>query len=424
MRNRQFILSWIIYPEWNVISNFVFMDNKSIPISGFLSGVLCTQFVNSALHIAQPLLMAEITGSYGHAAFFSSFDTAVHMAGTFFGGWPVDRFGARNVLIVSTFLRGLALAAIPFALLSGMPSAIWAMSWYTLDAFIRGFTDASVFTLPMEFGKHETAILDRFNSRFEFVFDLGGISGPLVLGGLMKWFPAFVAHSMIPIGFFLSSLAYFFIPNVRHHAVKQTLKSSGSLVGLKTIFRHKFLLLSCIGYMSFNIYPLRKLLSAFFAKALLHQAALSGTIGSAFGLGGLLGTLVYSRFRNLKNETWIKAGAAGMIVLALGWSPGNLWIMCLAAFLFAATNAGARLSLTRLRQTFTPVDQAGGVTAASRFGANLVSVLLKALVGAAFTIGAGAYSAFAIVGCFLALIALFQIWLARKIDSKSAHSHQ
>jgi MFS family permease len=383
---------------------------------GFLSGLLCTQFVNSALHLAQPLLMADLTGSLGEAALFSAFDTAVHMAGTFFGGWPVDRFGARRVLMASTFLRAVALSAIPFCLYLGELTPFAAMAWYTLDALIRGFTDSAVYTLPLELARHDADALDRINSRFEFVFDLGGIAGPLTLAGVMLYWHGPIAHAVIPAGFAISSVFYFFIPRGLQAARAPT-ERRGSLEGFRTIFANRALLLTCVGYMSFNIYPLRKLLGAFFAKTLLHRAPMAGTLGAAFAFGGLIGAIAYGSFREKgTTATWIIAGAAGMVVLGFGWVPRDLTLMCAAAFAFAFTNVGARLSLTRVRQQLTPLCQAGGVTAASRFCANLVSVGIKSLVGVAFTFGAGPAAAFTIVGASLTLIAFGQLALAAHLS--------
>lgn len=381
-------------------------------LGAFLSGVLLTQFVNSALHLAQPLLMADLTGSVGEAALFSAFDTAVHMTGTFFGGWPVDRFGARRVLALSTLLRALTLAAIPLLLYFGTLTAFAAMAWYTLDALIRGFTDSAAYTLPLELARHDADELDRLNSRFEFVFDLGGVAGPLALAGVMIYFHGPLAHALIPLGFAASAAAYAFIPEgLRNHSA--TRQPGGSLRGFRTIFASRALLLTCVGYMSFNIYPLRKLLGAFFAKTILHKSSFAGAVGSAFALGGLAGALVFGSFRE-RNSTpgWVIAGAAGMVVLGFGWVPRELGFMCAAAFVFAFTNVGARLSLTRVRQQLTPLGQAGGVTAASRFCANLVSVGIKSLVGIAFTYGASPSTAFTIVGISLSLIACGQLALA------------
>ena len=389
----------------------------SIRLGGFLTGAFLTQIVDSALHLAQPLLMAKISGSLGGAAFFSAFDTGIHMLGTYFGGWPTERFGARRVLVVATFLRAVALAGLPISMAFGFLSLWWAMGCYTLEAMIRGFVDASVHTVPLELAKHRVDQLDRINSRYEFTFELGGVAGPLMLGGLMLWSDKIIPHIIIPVGFVLSSVAYLFIPErsgggiqgpATHHS------HGGSWAGVKYVFTKHPLLIACLGLMSFNIYPLRKLLSAFFAKGLLHNSATVGHIGSAFALGGVVGAMIYARTKHRDTGyKWVALGAVGTFILAVGWLPANLWVMCAVVFVFSVTNVCARLTLTRKRQELTPLEHAGGVTSASQFAVNGVSVGIKSLVGAAFATGAGAYGAFALVGGILALMGAGQFFLAR-----------
>ena len=48
------------------------VPNQQIPLNGFLGGIFLTQLVDSALHLAQPLLLAKLSGSLGGAAFFFS----------------------------------------------------------------------------------------------------------------------------------------------------------------------------------------------------------------------------------------------------------------------------------------------------------------------------------------------------------------
>jgi predicted MFS family arabinose efflux permease len=402
-------------------------------LGGFLGGVFLTQIVDSALHLAQPLLLAKISGSLGGAAFFSAFDTAVHMAGTYLGGWPTDRFGARRVLVASTFLRAVALAWIPVMMIGGFMNLWMAMGCYTLEALIRGFVDASVHTVPLELASHRTDELDRINSRYELTFDLGGVAGPLMLGGLMVWGGRVVPHIIIPAGFALSAACYLFIPGRRagnsvppglhgHVPRHGHLPSGGSWSGIKHIVTHRPLLIACAGLMSFSIYPLRKLLSAFFAKGLLHRSSSVGHIGAAFALGGVVGALIYSRTKHgSSGSLWVALGAAGTFLLAVGWMPANLWVMVAVVFLFGVANVCARLTLTRKRQELTPMEHAGGVTSASQFGVNAVSVVIKAVVGAAFSLGLGAYGAFGIVGVILALLAAGQFFLSRFL-ARSEHA--
>lgn len=401
--------------------------DKTIRLEGFLAGAFLTQLVDSALHLAQPLLLAKLSGSLGGAAFFSAFDTGIHMLGTYIGGWPTDKYGARRVLVVATFLRAVALAGIPVMMIGGFLNLWLAMGFYTLEALIRGFVDTSVHTVPLELAKHQAEHLDRINSRYEFTFDLGGVVGPLMLGGLMIWGGKIVPHVIIPAGFILSSVAYYFIPKrppgvAKAHQARHV--HGGTWAGVKYIFTKHPLLITCIGLMSFNIYPLRKLMSAFFAKGILHHSASVGQIGSAFALGGVVGALIYAATKHHDSGSkWVALGAVGTFILALGWLPANLWVMTAVVFLFAVANVCARLTLTKKRQELTPLEHAGGVTSASQFGVNAVSVIVKSLVGAAFSAGLGAFGAFAIVGGVLALMGGGQFILSRHMPKLREHPH-
>lgn len=341
------------------------------------------------------------------------------MVGTFAGGWPTDRFGARRVLVVATALRAVALAAIPLALMTGTTGLFWIMAWYTVDAFVRGFVDASAHTLPLEIAEHSSEMLDWINSRYEFMFELGAASGPLLLAMLIHSPTETRLHVAIPFGFLLSSFAYFMIPRYSRQETKsQSVRSNGTWSGLRTVFANRTLLIACTGLMLFHVYPLRKLIAAFFAKGFTNHPGGAGFVGTAFALGGLAGASLYSRVP--RTLSWIFAGAGGIAVLAVGWIPGQLTVMSGSAFLFALTNTGARLRLTRIRQKLTPLNAAGGVTAASEFAANFASVILKALVGVAFTISHDATVAFAILAAGLTVLAIGQIAIGRYLSASQA----
>jgi hypothetical protein len=186
---------------------------------------------------------------------------------------------------------------------------------------------------------------------------------------------------------------------------------------VKYIVAHRYLLIVVVGLMVFHLYELRKVLSAFFAKGLLHHSAMVGHVGSAFALGGVAGALLYTVTKHRgRGIGWIVAGAAGTVLLAIGWVPVNLWAMVVAVFLFGATNVCARLVLTRWRQELTPLDQAGGVTAASEFGRTAASVGVDSMVGGAFSATSSTYGAFGVVGGMLGIFAVAQILLARTLS--------
>ena len=96
--------------------------------------------------------------------------------------------------------------------------------------------------------------------------------------------------------------------------------------------------------------------------------------------------------------------------------------MTVVVFLFAVANVCARLTLTKKRQELTPLEHAGGVTSASQFGVNAVSVVIKTIVGAAFSAGLGTFGAFAVVGGILGLMGAGQFVLSRHMPKLRAAS--
>jgi len=385
-------------------------------LTGLLGGVLLTQVANSAVHLAQPLLIADLSGSLGAAAFFAAFGTAVHMAGTYLAGWPAEWFGARRVLVVATLLRGLVLAGLPVAMALGFLTLPWAMTCYTTEALIRGFVDTAVHTIPLELAGHRRHLLDRINSRYELAFEVGGVAGPLMLSGLMIWANGIIAHIVIPIGFALSAAVYLLIPDRRTADVPPAQQKShgGSWAGLKYVVSQPHLLITVVVLMSFHLYELRKDLSAFFAKGLLHDAAAAGPIGSAFALGGVAGAALYSITKHRGSGAgWVFAGALGTAVLAVGWIPMRVPVMAIAVFVFGLANVCARLVLTRWLQERTPLAHAGGVTAAAEFGRTAASVGVNSLVGVGFSAVADPRMAFACIGAGLLLFAFVQVLATR-----------
>lgn len=391
---------------------------------GYLGGVLLFQIVNNALHLAQPLMVIKLAGgSMAAAAWVASSETAIHMCGTLIGGWPTDKLGARRTLVLSVLGRALSLGLVPLAWMMGELTLQVALVSYTLDAIIRGLYDTAVHAAPLELSVDQ-GVLDDLNSKYEIAFDFGGLVGPILLGAAFFTLESIKAWVAICAGFAIAALCFAFLPKpaIRVRPAREEKKEkAGSIDGAKAVLADHRLIVGCGALAILNLYPLRKLLSVFFAKGILHSAAATPWIGAAYGLGGTLGGLVYSRWgRELSPAFWVCAGGVGVLGIALGWIPGTIGMVTAGSFLFAVTNAGARLVITRVVQQATPEDLKGGVTAVARGMSNIASVVLKAAVGAAFAMGASAVGAFSIVGAGLGVICLLQLALALKLKRENA----
>lgn len=393
---------------------------RRAPLAGFVAGVLASQIVNNALHIIQPLLIMELSGSLGLAAFVATAETAMHMLGTLSSGGAADRLGSRRTLILATAGRAASLALIPLAWAAGLLSLPVALGAYTLDAFVRGFVDTGVHALPMGLAEGDRVELDRLNASHEFAFDTAAVIGPLLLGALLLSEKGFAAHLAIPFGFAAAALLYTFVPAERVGPAKRASAAQTSWLdwdGWRRVAADRRLLLPVLGLAVFNLFPLRKVWSAFFAKAILHDAASAGWIGAAFGIGGVVGTVLYAREgRRLSTRGWVLLGAAGTTALALGWIPGALRPMLAAASAFGLFNACAELALLRDLGEHVPEGMSGRVVSVARVGTSSASVCLKGLMAAAFAAGAGALAAFSLVGAGLGVVVLIQLAVASRLS--------
>lgn len=391
------------------------------PIAAFVAGILASQVVNNGLHILQPLLIAELSGSLGLAAFVASAETGVHMLGTLCSGGTADRIGPKKVLVLGTAGRAVSLALIPalhFAGLLTLPTALMA---YTLDAFVRGFVDTGIHALPMGLAEGDRAELDRLNASHEFAFDLAAVAGPLLLGALLLGEKGWLAHAAIPLGFAAAAALYALVPAVRAVPASELAPAAKWLdwEGWRRVSRDRKLLLTTAGLAAFNLFPLRKVWSAFFAKAILRSAPAAGWLGAAFGLGGVLGTILYAKAGpRLSTSRWIALGAFGTAALAVAWIPGTLAPMLIGAALFGLFNACAELSLLRDLGEQAPAGMFGRVVSVARVGTNSASVVLKSAMAAAFGLGAGAFAAFSLVGAGLGVIVAIQLGVASGLAAR------
>lgn len=394
------------------------LNKERAPVGAYVAGVLTSQIVNNAMHLLQPLVVAELSGSLALAAFVASAETGVHMLGTLVSGGPVDRLGCRLALVLATAARGLSLALVPLALAFGELTLSFALFAYTLDAFVRGFVDTSVHALPLGLADGDRAEIDRLNSAYELTFDMGAVVGPLLLGALMLSDKGLAAHAAIPVGFLAAALLYSRVPAERVRDVAVPVKPAAWLDwgGWTRVAGDRRLLAPVLGLALFNLFPLRKVWSAFFAKAILGQPAAVGAIGAAFGLGGIFGALLYRRAGSrVGTASWVALGAAGTAALAVGWIPAALWPMLAGAVAFGLANACAELALLRRLGELTPTALVGRVTSVARVGTTSASVSLKGAMAGAFALGFGAYGAFALVGAGLGAIALTQLFLATRL---------
>jgi len=154
----------------------------------FFVGTFATEFASKALQVTLPLLLLQFAKSLSAVGFITALTAGVDTSGTLVGGWLCDRLQARTLLVAATAMRALGLALIPILLTIQVLTLPLAVSIFVLDSMARGMADTARNTMPMILvGKNRHA-LDRLNSRYQTVFELGSVAGSFLVGLLLIGF--------------------------------------------------------------------------------------------------------------------------------------------------------------------------------------------------------------------------------------------
>jgi len=383
----------------------------------YLVGVFMGQVANNALQVALPLVLLKITSSLSTVGFATAMAAAMDAAGTLIGGRLAARVHPKKLLAGAAAARALTLALIPIFWAGGLGLAP-ILGVYMLDSLIRGVADTARNTMPMALaGKSKTA-LDGLNSRYQTAFESGGLLGPFVMGGLLAWTGLAAANWMIPAAFAAAAALFILMP--RGGLARTKSDAPGGATGtftdsLRLLRKNPALRLAMLATLLVTVYPLKGVLPALFAKNILGAPDQTAWLVGAFGLGGVLGSLLYGRlYKKISAPSWLKWGAAGVLVFGAAMAPHAFLPMALGCLFFAVTNVMARVSVVSTLQSSIPQGAEGPVMGLARFSGNMMSVALKFGVGLAFAVASPSH-AFLIIGLGLAAVAAAQLWLSRRL---------
>jgi predicted MFS family arabinose efflux permease len=384
----------------------------------FLTGTLAARFANNGQHVTFPLLLLQFSDSLSALGFITAFTTGADTAGTLLGGWLSDRLHPRTVLVASTAVRSVMLTAIPILLVARWLNLSLVAGIYLLDSLGRGVADTARNTIPVALVGKDKNALDKLNSRYQTVFELGAMAGPFVAGGVLAGMGAVAANWLIPAAFATAAIVYLQIPKTTHPAVQNeqacgapTLRNSISLVASNPGLRMAF-----IAIVLLTLYPPRGIFAALFAGSILKAPEQAAWLVGLFGVGALAGSVLYGRLHRIfTSPGWLRLGIAGLLVLAIGWIPGTFLPMALCIVLFTLSNVPARLSMVSTFQSQIPQGADGSVMGLTRFSLNLTSMVIRFMVGLAFAVVASPAHGFALVGVGIGIFAMSGLWVSRQL---------
>ncbi|OBG47454.1 MFS transporter [Mycobacterium alsense] len=244
----------------------------------------------------------DVAGSATHASIVATAMTLPLVVSTLVAGTAVDFFGRRRVSLVSGGLSGAAVAAVPLIAwwfdTHVIGVAVLAGLAFCAAAFDPAGTTARQSMLP-EAAARASWSLDRTNSLYEAVLNLGFMVGPGV-GGLMIATVGGVDTMWVTAGCFGSSIAAMVALRLEgagrpQHAARPDGLLSGVAEGMRFVWNLRVLrTLGLIDLAVTALYlPMESVLfPKYFADR--HQPAELGWALMALAIGGVVGALGYA----------------------------------------------------------------------------------------------------------------------------------
>lgn len=252
--------------------------------------------------VAFPWLALQHHNSAKDASVVAAAMTVPLVFATLVAGTAVDFFGRRRVSLISDSLSGTAVAAVPLIAWSAGPAALNVAVLAALAFFAAAFDPAGMTArqsmLP-EAADHAGWSLDRTNSIYEAILNLGFIVGPGI-GGLMIATVGGVNTMWITAGLFgLSILAMTALrlngAGKPHHATRPAGLVSGVAEGMRFVWNLR--VLRALGLIDLAVTALYlPMESVLFPKYFSdrHQPAQLGWALMALAGGGVVGALGYA----------------------------------------------------------------------------------------------------------------------------------
>ncbi|MGH7846366.1 MAG: MFS transporter, partial [Candidatus Binatia bacterium] len=381
-------------------------------VCAYFIGTFGFEFASKALQVTFPLLLLNLSNSLSAVGFISALNAALDTTGTLLGGCFSHRLHPRKLLIVSTAVRSVSLGLLPVLWSSGFLTLQLATGVYLLDSLVRGVADTARNTMPLMLAGNDRIALDRLNSRYQTILELGSVAGSFLVGFMLITFGALSAHWSVAVAFGVAAMIYARMPKTAESAIgERPLSSKPSLqASISVVASNPGLRLSLVGIILLTLYPLKALLPVFFADSILRAPEQAAWLTGLFGIGAVTGALLYGCFSQKHSPCfWLRLSAAGVVFLAFGWIPESFLSMAVSVFLFALSNVMARLAMTSTLQSQIPYGAEGHVMGATRFSVNLTSMIVRFLVGLAFAVAAAPMQGFAFVGAGVAVFALLAV---------------
>lgn len=235
-------------------------------------------------------------------------------------GTVVSRLGARTTMLISDIARVPLMMALPLLHAAGLLSfPLLLLLAAATGVFWAPYFSSQRSILPELLGDDEQ-VIGQANSVFEGSTSTAGLLGAPIAGVLIAWLGAANVIYIDAATFFVSFLLVLLFVPARAH-VAATGEGGGLLAGIRFVWRDSLMgplvgviiLMNALGQMFAGALPVL----AFYRY---HDPKIAGWLFAAFGIGGLLGTMV--AYRLISKVDPLRLAALAIVGIAL-----PLWVL-------------------------------------------------------------------------------------------------
>ncbi|TPG14043.1 MFS transporter [Pedococcus bigeumensis] len=363
---------------------------------------------------AVPLLAASLTRNPVGVSLTVAAGYAAWLAVGLPAGALVDRWPRRRTMVLADVARAMLLAGLAIAVALDVASLLMlVLVVFAIGVASCFFDPAAQAAIPQVVGR-EPGVLARANSRL-WSLDLVGRSliGP-PLGAALFALATVLPFASNALTFVVSALLLAGLGGVDRAEGRSAAPAgvrAAMREGVRFLWRHRELRALTLGMASFNLtYNIAFAPLVLFAQDRLHLGDRGfGLLLAMIAIGGLLGAWLAPRIQ--RRLTSPRAYAFGLLVQGIAWGAmwmwPNRWLAGAALVLIGLSSMTVTVIGASARQSLTPDDLLGRVSAGTRtlgLGSAGVGALLGGLVGNAAGLGAPLLMSFA---CALAASAYF-----------------
>ena len=365
------------------------MTASRVPVLLILASAFLSAAANGISMVAYPWLVLQRTGNATDASVVAAAATLPLLVATLVAGTAVDFLGRRRVAMLSDALSAATVAAIPVLVATHGIGALNTVVLAGLAAagsfFDPGGMTARQSMLP-EAGGRADWTLDKTNSMYEAVFNLGYITGPGIGGLLIATIGGVNTMWVTAAGFGLSilTMALLRLPGTSRpdRAKRPEGVLSGVAEGLKFVWHNK--VLRTLGLIDLSVTALYlPMESVLFPKYFTdrNEPAQLGWVLMALSVGGLVGALswtVVSKFARRRTTVLtavLTFGVASLVISVLPPLPVILILVAVVGLVYGPIGP----IYNSVMQTRTPERMRGrvvGVMTSMTYAAGPVGFML------------------------------------------------